>query len=53
MRPTHGQRLVTGDAVNVAARLEQAATALEVLIGQPTYSLVRDHVEVEEVEPSR
>ena len=48
---SQGQRLVTGDAVNVAARLEQAAPALEVLIGQPTYALVRDHVEVEEVEP--
>jgi class 3 adenylate cyclase/tetratricopeptide (TPR) repeat protein len=49
--PTTGQRLVTGDTVNVAARLEQAAPALEVLIGEPTYRLVRDDVEVEEVEP--
>ena len=49
--PVAGQRLVTGDAVNVAARLEQAAGAQEVLIGEPTYRLVRDHVEVEEVEP--
>ncbi|MEP6808258.1 MAG: adenylate/guanylate cyclase domain-containing protein, partial [Chloroflexota bacterium] len=46
-----GQRLVTGDTVNVAARLEQAAASLEVLIGRPTYVLVRDAVEVEEVEP--
>jgi class 3 adenylate cyclase/tetratricopeptide (TPR) repeat protein len=45
------QRLVTGDTVNVAARLEQAAPAYEVLIGEPTYRLVRDHVEVAEVEP--
>jgi class 3 adenylate cyclase/tetratricopeptide (TPR) repeat protein len=45
------QRLVTGDTVNVAARLEQAAPAYEVLIGEPTYRLVRDAVEVEEVEP--
>jgi class 3 adenylate cyclase/tetratricopeptide (TPR) repeat protein len=45
------QRLVTGDTVNVAARLEQAAPACEVLIGEPTYRLVRDWVEVEEVEP--
>jgi tetratricopeptide (TPR) repeat protein len=45
------QRLVTGDTVNVAARLEQAAPAYEVLIGEPTYRLVRDYVEVEEVEP--
>jgi class 3 adenylate cyclase len=37
--PTTGQRLVTGDTVNVAARLEQAAPALEVLIGEPTYQL--------------
>jgi class 3 adenylate cyclase/tetratricopeptide (TPR) repeat protein len=48
---TTGQRLVTGDTVNVAARLEQAAPASEVLIGLPTYELVRDAVEVEEVEP--
>ena len=45
------QRLVTGDAVNVAARLEQAAPANEILIGGSTYKLVRDDVEVEEVEP--
>lgn len=45
------QRLVTGDVVNVAARLEQAAPAMEILIGHPTFRLVRDAVEVEEVEP--
>ena len=46
-----GQRLVTGDIVNVAARLEQAAGPREVLLGELTYRLVRDAVEVEEVEP--
>jgi class 3 adenylate cyclase/tetratricopeptide (TPR) repeat protein len=45
------QRLVTGDAVNVAARLEQAAGAQEILLGDLTYRLVRDFVDVEEVEP--
>ena len=49
--PSSGQRLVTGDAVNVAARLEQAAGEREVLLGELTYRLVRDEVEVEEVEP--
>ncbi|GIU95468.1 MAG: guanylate cyclase [Gaiellaceae bacterium] len=49
--PTGGQRLVTGDAVNVAARLEQAAGAQEVLLGHLTYRLVRDYVDVEAVEP--
>jgi predicted ATPase/class 3 adenylate cyclase len=49
--PTTGQRLVTGDTVNTAARLEQAAPECEVLIGEPTYRLVRHAVEVEAVEP--
>jgi len=45
------QRLVTGDTVNTAARLEQAAGANEVLIGDLTWRLVRDAVSVEAVEP--
>ena len=45
------ERLATGDAVNVAARLEQAAQPGEVLIGQPTLALVRDAAEVEPLEP--
>jgi class 3 adenylate cyclase/predicted ATPase len=46
-----GQRLVTGDTVNVAARLEQAAGSLEILLGPLTHQLVRDAVLVEAVEP--
>ena len=46
-----GERLATGDAVNVAARLEQAAPPGEVLIGQPTLALVRDVAEFDELEP--
>jgi class 3 adenylate cyclase/tetratricopeptide (TPR) repeat protein len=49
--PTMGQRLVTGDAVNVAARLQQASSAGDVLLGDTTYRLVKDAVEVEPVEP--
>ena len=45
------ERLATGDAVNVAARLEQAAPPGEVLLGAPTLALVQGAVEVEEVKP--
>src|SRR5207253_9134228 len=45
------ERLVTGDAVNVAARLEQAAEPGEVLLGAETMTLVEDAVEAEPVEP--
>jgi class 3 adenylate cyclase len=47
------QALVTGDAVNVAARLEQAAGPDEILLGEPTYRLVRDAVSVAAVQPLR
>jgi class 3 adenylate cyclase len=39
--------LVVGDAVNLAARLEQAAGPGQILLGRGTWSLVRDAVEVE------
>jgi class 3 adenylate cyclase/tetratricopeptide (TPR) repeat protein len=49
--PTADQKLATGDAVNVAARLEQAAPVNQILLGELTWRLVRDAVEVEPVEP--
>jgi class 3 adenylate cyclase/tetratricopeptide (TPR) repeat protein len=45
------ETMVTGDAVNVAARLEQTATPGEVLLGEPTFRLVRPLVEAAAVEP--
>jgi class 3 adenylate cyclase/tetratricopeptide (TPR) repeat protein len=49
--PSTGQRMITGDAVNVAARLEESAKPDEILVGGPTVRLVRDAVVVEPVEP--
>ncbi len=48
--PGAAQKLATGDAVNVAARLEQAAPENEIYLGETTYRLVRDAVTVESVE---
>ncbi len=45
------ERLATGDVVNVAARLEQAAPPGEIFIGPETVALVRDAVEVEPLAP--
>jgi class 3 adenylate cyclase/tetratricopeptide (TPR) repeat protein len=45
------QRMVTGDAVNTAARLEQAAGSGEVVLGDLTYRLARDQIEVEFMAP--
>jgi class 3 adenylate cyclase/tetratricopeptide (TPR) repeat protein len=49
--PAHGQAFATGDAVNVAQRLEVAAGGGEILIGDSTFRLVRDAVTVEPLPP--
>jgi class 3 adenylate cyclase/tetratricopeptide (TPR) repeat protein len=45
------ERLATGDAVNVAARLQQAAQPRDALIGAETLALVGTAVDVEAVAP--
>jgi class 3 adenylate cyclase len=45
------EHLVTGDAVNLSARLEQAAEPGDVLIGEPTPALAGSAVQVEPLEP--
>jgi tetratricopeptide (TPR) repeat protein len=44
---TGGQMLVTGDAVNVAKRLEESARTGEILLGEPTRRLVQNAVVLE------
>ncbi len=46
-----GDALATGDAVNVAARLEQGASPGETLLGEATYRLVREAVEADAAGP--
>jgi class 3 adenylate cyclase/tetratricopeptide (TPR) repeat protein len=48
--PRAGEAFVSGDAVNVAARLEQTAGPGEVLLGELTYRLARQEVIAEPVE---
>jgi class 3 adenylate cyclase/tetratricopeptide (TPR) repeat protein len=49
--PSQGQAFATGDAVATAQRLEAAARAGEILMGDTTYRLVSNAVIVEPVEP--
>jgi class 3 adenylate cyclase/tetratricopeptide (TPR) repeat protein len=49
--PEGEESLVVGDAVNTAARLEQAAQPGEILIGAETYRLVHDAVRAEDAGP--
>ena len=51
MTPWPSKAMVTGDAVNTAARLEQSASPGEILIGIATYELVHDAVTAEAVQP--
>ena len=48
---TERDRIVTGDAVNTAARLEQAAGPGQIVVGPGTYAATREAVEYEELEP--
>ena len=48
---TQGESLVVGDAVNVAARLEQAAAPGTVLVGEATWALVAHAAHGHQVEP--
>ena len=45
------ERLATGDVVNIAARLQQAAQPGETLLGEATLLLARDAVDVDAVAP--
>ncbi len=45
------ERLATGDAVNVAARLQSAAAPGEILLGAETLALARDAITVEGLSP--
>jgi class 3 adenylate cyclase/tetratricopeptide (TPR) repeat protein len=45
------EAFATGDAVNVAARLEKAAAPGEILVGDATRRLLREAIRVEAVEP--
>jgi class 3 adenylate cyclase/tetratricopeptide (TPR) repeat protein len=47
-RPREGSSFVTGDAVNVGARLEQAAGPNEILVGERTAAAVRGAFELAE-----
>jgi class 3 adenylate cyclase/tetratricopeptide (TPR) repeat protein len=49
--PESGQFFATGDAVNLAARLQGAAGPGEIMLGQLTYQLVRETVRAEALAP--
>jgi class 3 adenylate cyclase/tetratricopeptide (TPR) repeat protein len=49
--PAEGQSFVTGDAVTVAARLEQTAAPGDILVSETTYRLVGDAVTAEPLQP--
>jgi class 3 adenylate cyclase/tetratricopeptide (TPR) repeat protein len=50
-RPDQGEGIVTGDVVNTAARLQQAAPVGAVVVGVTTYRTTRDAIEYEYLVP--
>ncbi len=49
--PATGGTLATGDAINIAARLQQAANPGEIILAAATWRLVRHEVETEPLAP--
>jgi class 3 adenylate cyclase/pSer/pThr/pTyr-binding forkhead associated (FHA) protein len=49
--PSQDPSLLVGDAVNIAARLEEKAHAGEILMGEQTHRLVRNAVRTEPIDP--
>ncbi|MDX6506463.1 MAG: hypothetical protein QOG06_1107 [Gaiellaceae bacterium] len=50
-RPALGESMVTGDVVNTASRLQQAAPVNGVIVGAETYATTKDAIEYEAAEP--
>jgi class 3 adenylate cyclase/tetratricopeptide (TPR) repeat protein len=50
-RPAEGEGFVTGDVVNTAARLQQAAPVGTLVVGEQTFQATRHMVEYEELKP--
>jgi class 3 adenylate cyclase len=50
-RPEMGEGIATGDVVNTAARLQQAAPVGAVVVGESTFRATRDVIVYEELEP--
>ena len=50
-RPALGEAMVAGDVVNTAARLQAAAAANTVVVGEETWRATRDAIEYERADP--
>ena len=50
-RPDHGEAMVAGDVVNTAARLQSAAPAGSVIVGEETYVATRNVIEYRPAQP--
>jgi class 3 adenylate cyclase len=50
-RPRDGEAMVAGDVVNTAARLQTAAPANAILVGEETFRCTRSTIDYEPVEP--
>jgi predicted ATPase len=50
-RPGHGEAMVAGDVVNTAARLQAAAPAGSVLVGEETHAATRNAIEYRPAQP--